>query len=522
MPVLDLAAGWEGLKEFFAALSLDNYATLFSDSLYAWSYWKSLQVAAISTAILLLIAYPVAYALARAPRRWQGLLVLLVVLPFWTSFLIRVYAWMNILQHDGLLNQALVALRIVDAPVTWLATDTAVYIGIVYSYFPFMVLPLYAALEKMDDTLLEAAADLGSPPWRTFFQVTVPLSLPGIVAGSLLCFIPIVGEFVIPDLLGSSSTAMIGQTLWTGILRQPRLAGRLRARRRAAVHPGAADPDLPPARSAPFGGDAMKRFSTINLAALALGLAFLYLPIAILVIYSFNDSRLVTVWGGASLRWYRALFNDSAMLEAASVSLRVAFLSATAATVLGTLAALALTPALPRQAPVLRHDLCAAGDAGSHHRPVAAAPVRRARVRPRLLDHRDRAHDADALLRRGGGAVAARSPSTGACRKPRWTLAVRRCARFCVITLPLIWPAVASGWMLAFALSLDDLVLASFVTGPGATTLPLRIYSEVRLGVKPEINAVCTIMIAVVAVGLIAASLLTKRSAASAQLGGRV
>ena len=214
VPVFDLTAGWEGLKAFFAALSLDSYASLFADSLYAWSYWKSIQVAGISTAILLLIAYPVAYALARAPRRWQGMLVLLVVLPFWTSFLIRIYAWINILQHDGLLNQALLGLRIIDAPISWLATDYAVYIGIVYSYFPFMVLPLYAALEKLDETLLEAAADLGSPPWRTFFAVTVPLSLPGIVAGALLCFIPIMGEFVIPDLLGSSSTSMIGQTLW--------------------------------------------------------------------------------------------------------------------------------------------------------------------------------------------------------------------------------------------------------------------------------------------------------------------
>jgi len=213
-PLLDVSTGWDGLKAFFAALSPENYATLSSDSLYLWSYLKSLQIAALSTAILLLVAYPVAYALARAPRRWQGVLVLSVVLPFWTSFLIRVYAWVNILQHDGLLNQALIALHLVDAPVTWLATDTAVYIGIVYSYFPFMVLPLFAALEKMDNTLLEAAADLGSPPWRTFLQVTVPLSLPGIVAGTLLCFIPIVGEFVIPDLLGSSSTAMIGQTLW--------------------------------------------------------------------------------------------------------------------------------------------------------------------------------------------------------------------------------------------------------------------------------------------------------------------
>jgi putrescine transport system permease protein len=214
VPLLDFSSGWEELKHFFRALSADNYATLFSDWLYVWSYLKSLQIAAISTVILLLISYPVAYALARAPRRLQGVLVLLVVLPFWTSFLIRVYAWINILQHDGLLNQALIALRIIDAPVSWLATDYAVYLGIVYSYFPFMVLPLYAALEKLDETLLEAAADLGAPPGRTFFTVTVPLSWPGIVAGTLLCFIPIVGEFVIPDLLGSSSTAMIGQILW--------------------------------------------------------------------------------------------------------------------------------------------------------------------------------------------------------------------------------------------------------------------------------------------------------------------
>jgi len=137
------------------------------------------------------------------------------VLPFWTSFLIRIYAWVNILQRDGLLNQVLLALRIVDEPPAWLATDTAVYIGIVYSYLPFMVLPIYATLEKMDDTLIEAAADLGCPRWKAFWLVTLPLSLPGVLAGALLCFIPIVGEFVIPDLLGSSQTTMIGQRLWT-------------------------------------------------------------------------------------------------------------------------------------------------------------------------------------------------------------------------------------------------------------------------------------------------------------------
>lgn len=214
-PALDLTAGWEGLKGFFAGLTLGNYASLVADQIYLSSYLKSLQVAACSTLALLLIGYPMAYGMARAPRSLQPLLVALVVLPFWTSFLIRVYAWINILQRDGLLNQALLALRIVDEPPAWLASDTAIYIGIVYSYLPFMVLPLYAVLERMDLTLLEAAADLGCPPVKTFWMVTLPLSLPGVAAGALLCFIPITGEFVIPDLLGGSETLMIGQTLWT-------------------------------------------------------------------------------------------------------------------------------------------------------------------------------------------------------------------------------------------------------------------------------------------------------------------
>jgi putrescine transport system permease protein len=215
VPVFDLAAGWQGLKDFAARLTLEGYRLIASDRIYLSSYLKSLQVAGISTAILLLIGYPVAYGIARAPRRFQPLLVMLVVLPFWTSFLIRVYAWINILQRDGLLNDLLLALRAVDEPVAWLSSDTAIYIGIVYSYLPFMVLPLYATLEKLDETLLEAAADLGCPRWKTFWLVTAPLSLPGVAAGTLLCFIPIVGEFVIPDLLGGSRTLMMGQTLWT-------------------------------------------------------------------------------------------------------------------------------------------------------------------------------------------------------------------------------------------------------------------------------------------------------------------
>jgi putrescine transport system permease protein len=188
---------------------------LLQDDIYLLSYLKSLQIAALSTLALVVIGLPIAYGMARAPGRAQAILLVAVILPFWTSFLIRVYAWINILQRDGLLNDALRALGLIDEPVAWLASDTAVYIGIIYSYLPFMVLPLYANFQKLDETLLEAAADLGCQRWKTFFVVTLPLVLPGLAAGALLCFIPIIGEFVIPDLLGSSQTLMIGQTLWT-------------------------------------------------------------------------------------------------------------------------------------------------------------------------------------------------------------------------------------------------------------------------------------------------------------------
>src|SRR6187397_2915625 len=255
----------------------------------------------------------------------------------------------------------------------------------------------------------------------------------------------------------------------------------------------------------------MRRFGPLNITALALGLTFLYLPIAVLIINSFNDSRLVTVWSGWSLRWYRALANDSAMLDAASVSLRIAFLSATAASVLGTLAVLALTrggrfrgrlmfsamtyaplvmPEVITGLSLLLLFVAVEIDRGFWTIVIAHTTLTMCFVavvvQSRLITF-DRSLEEAAL-----------------------DLGCPPLRTFFAVTLPLIWPAVASGWMLAFALSLDDLVIASFTTGPGATTLPIRIYSEVRLGVKPEINAICTIMIAVVAVGVIAASLLSK------------
>jgi putrescine transport system permease protein len=214
VPVLDLSAGWQGVRDFVSGLTFESYQLLGSDAIYLTSYLRSLVIAGLSTAILLLIGYPIAYGIARAPRRVQPVLVMAVFLPFLTAFLIRIYAWVNILQREGLLNDALLALGVIRTPLVWLATDTAIIIGIVYSYLPFMVLPLYANLEKIDETLLEAAADLGCPRWKAFWLVTVPLSASGAAAGALLCFIPIAGEFVIPDLLGGSNAMMIGQTLW--------------------------------------------------------------------------------------------------------------------------------------------------------------------------------------------------------------------------------------------------------------------------------------------------------------------
>jgi putrescine transport system permease protein len=206
---------WSDVAGFFSGLDLENFRLLVEDDLYFLATLSSVRIAALSTLLLLLVGFPIAYGMARAPERYRSLLVALVILPFWTSFLIRIYAWVAILKPEGLLTQALMGLGLISEPVNILNTETAVYIGIVYAYLPFMVLPLYATLEKMDDTLLEAALDLGSPPWRSFWTITVPLAMPGIVAGSLLCFIPAVGEFVIPDLLGGSETLMIGRQLWS-------------------------------------------------------------------------------------------------------------------------------------------------------------------------------------------------------------------------------------------------------------------------------------------------------------------
>lgn len=207
--------GVSRLLEFLSGLDLDNFRLLVEDGLYGRSYLASLRIALLTTLVALAIGYPLAYAMASAPVRWHGVLIVLVILPFWTSFLIRVYAWIGILRPDGLLDAALIGLGLTTQPLRLLNTEAAVLIAMVYSYLPFMVLPLFTTLQKLDRTLLEAAADLGATPLRAFLTVTLPLSLPGVLAGAALVFIPSIGEFVIPDLLGGPDTIMVGKLLWT-------------------------------------------------------------------------------------------------------------------------------------------------------------------------------------------------------------------------------------------------------------------------------------------------------------------
>jgi putrescine transport system permease protein len=196
-------------------LNLRGYALLFTDSLYVATYLQSVKMAAITTLCCMLIGYPMAYYIARAEPSVRSLLLMGVILPFWTSLLLRVYAWIGILRNDGLLNNLLIGLGLIDQPLELYRTDLAVYIGLVYAYLPFFILPLYANLVKLDLRLLEAAYDLGARPWRAFVSVVLPLSMPGVIAGAMLVFIPSVGEFVIPEMLGGADTLMIGRVMWT-------------------------------------------------------------------------------------------------------------------------------------------------------------------------------------------------------------------------------------------------------------------------------------------------------------------
>lgn len=213
LPRVDWSQGLGGFIAFLRGLDLETYGRLTQDRLYLDAYLSSLRLAAMATGIAFLIGYPLAYGIARCPRSTRLALIMAVMLPFWTSFLIRIYAWIAILKPAGLLNLALAA---VGAPtVSILNTEAAVILGLVYAYLPFMVLPIFTVLERQDESLVEAAEDLGASPMQAFWRITFPMSLPGAAAGALLCFIPMAGEFVIPDLMGGSETLMLGRVIWT-------------------------------------------------------------------------------------------------------------------------------------------------------------------------------------------------------------------------------------------------------------------------------------------------------------------
>ncbi len=365
-----------------------------------------------------------------------------------------------------------------------------------------MILQLYAVLDKMDDTQAEASRDLGASAFRTFRSITLPLSLPGIYAGCLLAFIPMVGEFVIPDLLGGNDAALIGKTLWTEFfnnqdwpLSSAIAVGMLAvlAVPIALLQKAQAKADRP---STSASGPGERHWSRLNFMSVALGLAFIYLPILLVIVFSFNDSRLVTVWSGFSLKWYRLLFENAQLLASAWMSLKLAFLSACAATVLGVLAALTLV----RGRSMRGHGLLGF---------LALAPI----IIPEMVIGLAFLLLFVAIgLPRGFFTLFLAHATFGMCfvaaivqaRLSGFDMTLEDASRdlgasgsqtFWRITLPLILPAVISGWALAFVLSFDDLIISSLVAGPGATTLPMRLYSQVRLGVTPEVNAASTLMV---------------------------
>ena len=502
LPQLDLTEGASGLWTFLSGLDLENYATLLTDSFYFRSYLLSLETAVIATAFTLLIAYPMAYGLTRAPQKWRNLLLALVVLPFWISFLIRVYAWMSILKPNGFLDMLGQGIGLDAGTLALLNSKSAVIIGIVYSYLPFMILPLFTVLDKLDDTLLEASRDLGASTWRTFRSITLPLSLPGIYAGCLLAFIPMVGEFVIPDLLGGNDTALIGKTLWTEffnnqdwplasaiaigmllLLLLPIVALQ-KAQARADVRQGAS------------GSTAGRTPTAFNLAAVIAGLGFIYLPILLVIVFSFNDSRLVTVWAGFSFKWYGMFFQNTQLLRSALLSFKLAFLSATAATALGVMAALTIVRVRKFRgknlfsflvlAPIIIPEMVIG---------LAFLLLFVAIDLPRGFFTLFLAHTTFGLCFVATTVQARLSGFDTALEEASADLGASGLQTFWKITIPLILPGVMSGWALAFVLSYDDLIISSLVTGPGATTLPMRLYSQMRLGVTPEVNAASTLMV---------------------------
>ena len=386
VPTFDLADGWAGIRDFVSGLDFESFSYILDDALYVKAFFSSLKIALLSTVLALVVAFPLAYGMARAPQKWRAILLTLVILPFWTSFLIRVYAWIGILRSEGLLNQFLQATGLISEPLQIINTPTAVYIGIVYSYLPFMVLPIYSTLEKMDESLLEAAIDLGCTPRHRVLADNIAAGMPGVIAGCFLVFIPAMGEFVIPDLLGGSSTLMMGKTLWTEFFsnRDWPVACAVAIVLLAAL----VVPILIFQRQAERQQEAIKMTRPLHLVQRHCADTRLRLPLCADPAAGHLFVQRIAPCHGVG----RVLDQMVRRTDARQGHARRRLGDAAGGAFIrdagdrarhhGRLCAGARRP-LYRPHPVFRHDLRAAGDAGSHHRPVVAVAVHRARHRAR-------------------------------------------------------------------------------------------------------------------------------------------
>ena len=500
-----------------------NYLFIAADELYLLTYLSSIKYAAITTAICLFIGYPFAYFMARARPSTRPILMMLVMLPFWTSFLLRVYAWKGILANHGLLNDLLIALGVVTEPVQMMNTSFSLVVGMVYAYLPFMILPLYANLVKMDLRFLEAAADLGATPLQAFWRITVPLSKSGIIAGAMLVFIPSVGEYVIPELLGGPETLMIGRVLWDEYFTNNdwAMASSVTVLVILLIL-------VPMAIFNKYKTDQTRGRETMNGRTflqrwfgrgwLSLGYLFLYLPIIVLIVFSFNSSRQDMVWTGFSLRWYQELMSDTEIISGFGLSLKIAFMSATSSVVLGTFAAFALVNYQRFKGRTLFSSMVSAPLVMPEviiglslllmlvsMQKVFGFPERG--VATIWLGH--------TLLGMAYAAVVVQSrlqEMSKSLAEAAMDLGCRAHQVFFLVTLPNITQALASAWLLTFTLSLDDVVLSAFLSGPGSTTMPLVIFSRARLGLDPRVNAIAALTILVVTVAVIVYAVMLARS----------
>ncbi|UTN78110.1 ABC transporter permease subunit [Pseudomonas aeruginosa] len=487
-------------------LSVENYTRLTESWVYLQLFVKSFGYALVTTLACLLLAYPVATTLARAPAKWRNLLILLVILPFWSNLLVRVYAWMIILSPSGALTRGInAALDLFGAqPISLMFTPFAVILCMVYVHLPFMILPLYANLEKHDPALLDAAQDLGAGRWQRFWRVTFPLSLPGVAAGAALVFIPVLGMFAIPDLVGGTDGIMIGNLIksqfldsrdWPfGSALSIALTGCILLL--VALGMGAAR-----ARK-----EAPMRRPYLLWSATALVYLFLYVPLVIVVLYSFNDSRLNAEWVGFTLDWYRKLFGNRDMLQAAANSLVIALVSASVATLLGTLAGVALHRFKLRVLPLLVLTPIAIPEL------LMGVSLVIFFIGLNMSLGMLSVTLAHITFSVGFVALVVQARMSGmdeSLTEAARDLGATPWQSFRLVTLPLIMPGIVAGALMAFTLSIDDFVITFFTAGGGFATLPTQIYTMIKIAVTPEVNAVSTLLMLLTLVLIVIASKLS-------------